>query len=331
LQVTSSSASQPATTDALGAVALTVQGGGSAPNATLNFVGLPLTQPVVYQGRVSSVSGTTLTQTSSTWAVDAFNSAAGTYFIELSSGANAGLMLDIVDTDAATHSLELAATVAGYASGGDTFKVRRHWTLAELFGATNAAGLTAGSLATADLVQVHVPGSQTYASYYYQNSGEGGAGWRSDASASTDVAATPLYFDEGLLVRRQTSALTWLVLGAVKTGPTILFVSPGLNFLPNVYPTGALTLGNAQLYTGSATTGVAGGSLTTADLVQAYAPATGVYTSHYYKTLGLGGTGWRANTSLSASAAAVELPIGGSVVVQRKASGVFLWRVPQPF
>jgi uncharacterized protein (TIGR02597 family) len=328
-----------ATTDPVGFVTLNINGtGGNAPSA-LTFLGLSMTRPVAFEGTVSTVSGTTIVCTGATWADGAFNGTNGPYFVEVTSGPLAGMMTDIVNTVAATQSLVLISPISGL-TGGETIKVRPHWTLPAVFGATNSAGLGgSGSVAGADEILVYDPVGQAYQTYYYKTTTYlGGAGWRTSANA--DASQVPLYIDEGILiVRKQPAPLSVVLTGAVKTGPTLIPISQGLNFVSNVYPAAGPslgTLGASQLFTGSATTGLAGsGSPAAADLVQFYsfnsaAPSQSTYTTYYYKTTTyLGGAGWR--DSANDNATSVALPIGQCLIINRQATGGFLWQIPQPF
>jgi uncharacterized protein (TIGR02597 family) len=316
------------TTDPVGFVTLTVRGHGGAAASALSFIGLSMTRPVEFQGVIDQVSSSTIVCNNATWADNAFNAGSGPCFLEITSGPWAGLMVDIVNTVAATKSLELISPIP--VVGGETFKVRKHWTLAAIFGATNSAGLGGGgSAAEADEILIYDAVNKRYDVYFYKNAGLGGTGWRSTAS-SASASAVPLYIDEGILVRRKQATDVAVVLsGAVKTGPTIVPITGnGLNIVANVYPGGALTLGASQLYTSSTSTGLAGGTIATADLVQVYNGSS--YVSYYYKNSGLGGTGWRADTG-TADVSATVISSGASVIIYRKLGGSFYWVMPQPF
>jgi uncharacterized protein (TIGR02597 family) len=323
-----------ASTDPVGAVALSVQGTGGTLTNALSFVALGMVQPTIYQGAVDSVSGSTLTQTASNWADNAFNGTGNACFVEITSGVKTGLRLDVVSTTASTHSLTLSGSVAAL-SAGDTFKVHKHWTLANVLGSTAATvAINPGTGSTADQVLVLNPATQLYTTYYFKNSGVGGTGWRSTGSTSVDTSNVPLYIDEGLLFSRKQSATVNLYLvGEAKTGATQIPVSSGLNIVSNVYAAGTVTLGNSGLYTGNSTTGLAGGTGSTADQLLTFNPATQLYTTYYFKTSGVGGTGWRSTASTSFDQTNAALVVGQSFIVNRKAAGTtaFTWTAAQPF
>jgi uncharacterized protein (TIGR02597 family) len=182
-------------------------------------------------------------------------------------------------------------------------------------------------------------GQGGYDQYFYQTSGFGGVGWRKiGGGVSTDQQNAPILLDDGLVVKRLQSAdVNVVVTGAVKLGPTQSPVTVGLNFIGNVYPSGSLTLGSSNLYTGSSTTGVAGGTSITADLVSIWNPTlaggSGGYEQYFYQTSGFGGTGWRKiGGGVSTDQSGTTLAVGHAVLINRMpSSGPFTWVVPQPF
>jgi len=135
--------------------------------------------------------------------------------------------------------------------------------------------------------------------------------------------------------------------GAVKLGTTLTTVFPGINIIGNVYPSGVMTLGltdaaanppkySSNLYTGSAATGVLGGTSGTADQIWIYNPTlnggAGDYDVYFYSMGGAEGIGWRRVGSGSANQAGTVLSSGKAIYLKRSASaGNFNWVVPQPF
>jgi hypothetical protein len=131
------------------------------------------------------------------------------------------------------------------------------------------------------------------------------------------------------VINRQQSAATNVVLmGAVKTGQTSVPVSTGYNFVGNIYAA-AITFADSGLYTGDSSTGIASGSVTSADQVLIWNPATTSSDTYYYQTTGLGGTGWRKSGAPSVDASATSIPVGSSVIINRKAATGFNWVIPQ--
>ena len=220
-----------------------------------------------------------------------------------------------------------------------TYTIRKNWTLTTVFGKNDESGLAQGASTTADEVLVYNSATGVYATYYYKNTSlppGSGTGWRSVNSSATDVSDSA-YFkpSDGILIQRFASSPVAITLvGAVKLGTSDIPVNTGLNILGNVYPGGTFTLGTSGLYTGSATTGLVGGTTTSADTVLIYDPSSKAYSTYYYKTSTPpgSGTGWRSILSSATPVDTTPIPVGASILVQRQASaGVFEWVAPQPF
>ncbi len=325
------SARADVTTDAIGYVTLTIKGQSGSGASALSFLGIGLTRPTVYKGVLESVGAASATTEAGDWSDSQFAPVGGVHYIEITSGAACGHASDITATDAQTKTIGVDPAFSQLLGGGEAFKIRQHWTLASLFGPNNEAGLGAGSNTAADEILVYDPVAGTYTTYFYKTSGLGGTGWRSAASASVDHSGAQLDPTRGILIRRkQPGDLKVKVFGVVKTGSTSFPVYAGLNILPNPFPSDALTLGNSGLFTEDPATGLAGGSNVSADKVLIFNGSS--YDTYYFKTSGLGGTGWRSAASVSADASATVLPSGTSILIQRaKDRGPFFWLVQQPF
>lgn len=314
-----------ATTDPVGFITLNVPGPTGGETSALSFKGLSLTRPVEYQGSAETVGANSLVDNEATWTDNQFNGANGAYFVEITNGANAGATFDIQATTAGTKTVTLVQNLPAGAAAPLTFKIRKHWTIGSVFGPANESGLGGGNSSTAD--QVLVFDGTAYDIYYYQTSGVGGIGWRKAGNAVSDASNAVLYSEEGVLVkRRQTGAVNIVLLGAVKTGPTLIPVSAGTNIVSNVYAA-SLTLNSSGLYTGNATTGVSGGTSNTADQVLVW---NGIgYDVYYYQTSGVGGIGWRKAGDAVTDAAGATIPTGSSLVIKRRGAAGFNWVAPQ--
>lgn len=326
------SQAQSATTDPVGFITLNVAGttGGSENVLSLNALGL--TRPVEYQGRAETVTATTIQDNDSIWVDDQYNDdPTSPYCIEITSGPKTGVVFDIVDTNASNHTLTIAATGGSDLSGVTapvSFRVRKHWTLASIFGAANEAGLHAGNASHADHVLIYAGGA--YETYYYSNATVGliTTGWRKIGGGNSNQANTIIYPDEGLLVNRfQTGNVSTILLGAVKVGATSVPVFSGLNIVSNVYAA-SMTLGSSNLFTSNAATGLSSGTATTADTVLLRTP-TG-YDTYFYNstTSGLLTPGWRKVGAGNADQSTTQIPVGASIIINRVGSA-FNWVVPQ--
>lgn len=334
LSLTAGALQAQVSTDPVGFTTISVAGNGGSGQPAYTFATLGMYNAVAFQSTTTSVGGSsTLVDTSATWADNAYNGASGqiTYYVEITSGTGAGTTYDITGTTAATQSLTLSQPLLAGITSGATYRIRPHWTLAGVFGATNQNGLTGGTSTTADQVLVWNSSTQGYTTFYYKTSGLGGTGWRSFSSPSVDASGTVLYPDDGfIIVRNQASATSLTITGSVKTGQSVIPVPAGYTLLGNVYAT-SMTLASSGLYTGSSSTGVAGGTSTTADQILIWNPASTGYDTYYYKTSGLGGTGWRAFSSPSVDASNTPIPAGAAIFVNRIGGGGtgFNWVAPQ--
>jgi uncharacterized protein (TIGR02597 family) len=327
-----------AVTDPVGFITLNISGTGGTTLGAFTFSSLGLTNPVVYQSASSTVTSNSLTVTAGPWAANQFNANGTnpTHFVEIvtpagagSQAPGAGTTYDILSNTATT--ITLMQNLAVGVLDGAQFKVRAHWTLGSVFGANNESGLGGGSSTTADRI-LRWNGSG-YDIFYYQTSGLGGIGWRKAGSASVNAAGTTLYPEDGLIINRfQSAPVSLVVKGAVKTGQTSIPITPGNNFVGNIYAS-AMTLASCGIYTGNSATGLAGGNSTGADQILIWNPTlsggAGGYDIYYYQTSGLGGIGWRKSGAASVDASSTVIPVGQSVIISRKAAGGFSWIVPQ--
>ena len=342
-----------ATTDPVGFITLTIKGTGGTQASAISFLGLGITPPVEYQGIADSVNGTTITSNNTAWTDNQFASTpAPGYFLEVTSGSNAGLMSLVASCNAAAKTLTVAddLTALGVANGA-TFKLRKNWSLGSLFGSTNSAGLGGGSSSTADLVLLWNPtlnsGTGGYDQFFYSTGGFAGVGWRKVGGGSTDQQYAAILLDDGLVVKRLQSAdVSVAVSGAVKLGPTESTILVGPNFIGNVYAGGVMTLGNTDatavppkyssgLYTGISTTGLVAGTSGTADLVliwnQTLNSGAGGYDQYFYSSGGFAGIGWRNVGGGSTDQKDTIIATGTSVLIKRNSGGSFTWVAPQPF
>jgi uncharacterized protein (TIGR02597 family) len=337
VSVTTSQAQTNVYTDPVGFITLTAGGTNDAPGASpyISQYALGMTQLPASRGNATA-NGANVVAVNAALTAGQFNLSADghpTAFIEITSGSFAGLLDDINSND--TANVYTFDDLTSFIGGGVTYKVYPHWTIGTVFGPQNQAGfLGASTSSSADQIQVWNPNTQGFTVYYYKTGGLGGTGWRSGASTSINVTNQQLYVDQGILVVRRTSGdVSVQLVGGVKLGTTISpVVSNGLTFAGNVFPAGQ-PLGTSTLYTGSPATGLLGASTASAaDQVQVWNPLVQGYTVYYYKTGGLGGTGWRsgASTSIDASTNTIGLAQLG-LIVRRAGNPAFNWFAPQPF
>ncbi len=295
------------------------------PGNSVQYLGVPFACPPVWRGPVTSIQANTLSFTNAEWEPASFVSRP--HYIEIIGGPWAGLMSDITGNTA--NTLMLADALPGDVVAGQVFAIRPHATLAGIFGALNSAGLQGGSsLATADEVRLFDPVSQGSLSFYYKTSGIGGTGWRGDSSPSIDRSGTRLYPERALaIIRRATTNLRIPSVGEARAAQLIFTIEPGINWLTATQPT-PLTLAQSNLYTGTPDTSLKGGaSLSTADELLRW---TGLkWESFYYKTSGIGGTGWRGDSSPSIDRSSQQLNPGDVFTIRRRAPSLFIHIRPE--
>ena len=317
---------QNATTTPVGVMTLRVRGKG-ATNAN-SFISLNLARPTAFQGVVgtkSLVGGqSVITFSSDLFTVDQFNGTGKNHYAQLTSGSNNGLVSQVVATTA--NSITLADDINDVLTDGTTtFKIVPYWTLATAF--PNGAGLNGGTApANADNVTI-LPAVGTALVYFYNTTY---SQWRRGTTDSSDVIIPP---GSGLLITRKFAGdVSFQITGAVNVGPTEAAVGAGSatgsrnTVISNPYPVASVTLATSGLYTGSASTGVVGGTApAAADNVVIYDPITGVPSSYFYNTTY---SQWRRGTTDSSN---VTIPDGVAVMITRKANrGEFSWYIPQP-
>jgi hypothetical protein len=317
------------TTEPVGFTKLRIAGKAKKQTSASSYLGINLVNPPIYQGTVTSRGSQSIGDAEADWVEDQFNGANGDCYLEIVSGPFAGITSDILATNAANKTLTIDDDLSSFLSGGERFKIRKHRTIADVFGKNNESGLKSStSFSSSDEVRLFNPVTQTFLIYYFDSARRG---WRTSADVVTDVSNTKLYLDQGVAIRRRaTGDLTLIVTGAVKTGPTVVPMGANSNLPANMYPAGLLTLGNCGLYKGG-TSGFAGASkVSSADEVQIWSGTA--FKRYFYKTGGSGGIGWRNSANLSVDASNTLIPLGSSVYVVRKNSRApFNWTIQQPF
>lgn len=337
-------AAQTPTTNPVGAIKLKILAAPYGGGEQLSFRALSLSRPVESQGvagtAANSGANSKLTDPRATWTTNQFNPAAATsetatYYVEIVRPAEAaaavpgeGITFDILQTDSATKTITLAGNLPTGVPGTQvSYRIRKYWTIADIFGATNRAGLGAGALGQADEILIYSPATGQFSTYYYKLDVTNGNSWR-NAATGAEAGGQKIYPEDGIVIRRrQTSDLPVNLVGAVKLGATSSAVNPGMNYLGNVYAAD-MTLTSSGLYTGDTTTGVKPGAQGEADEILIYNPANRGYRTYYYRLGGLGGSGWRSADDGSA-ASAVTIPTGSAIVLKRRGSTGFNWIAPQ--
>ncbi|MEN3940756.1 TIGR02597 family protein [Prosthecobacter sp. SYSU 5D2] len=289
-----------------------------------NFMGFALLPSMEMQGLVNIDAGRTsiFLQGAPNVALinDQFNTGSlPSHTIEISGSdgdAGVGFTSVITDTFALDNEIVLADAIPEGVADGATVKIWKLWTLADVFGADNSAGLTdAAAPAQADLIQI--PNGVGFDQYFYSNGeGEYTAGWRLVGDFTTDQGVVPLEFAGGIAITAR-SAKSVVIVGQVKPGNTRVNLQTGNNFVANLCPVNAvdsevgLTLETSGLQEGL----THGLTSVQADRVLLWDAQAGGYIQYYYSAPGgIAGTGWRRIGAGMADQKDVPLPDGAYII-----------------
>jgi uncharacterized protein (TIGR02597 family) len=303
-----------------------------------------LTQPVIWEGRVVSISSnptgpSIITVSGNPWSDNQFNGANGRHYIEGVSRTDSGALSDITATTQGTapenSSITTSDNLAAFVSVGETIKIRKHVTLGGFLGVSNEAGLLASDdPATADEVLIYQ--SATAISYfYYTGDLDFPAGWYDSEfnSAPGEAANVVIAPGQGVVIKRKAAGhVSFVTSGSAKVRDTRLPVVPGINVVGTT-AAASLTLSASGLHTGNPVTGIAASDdPTTADEVTIYTP-TGQLSYFYYSGDPDYPAGWYDSgfTLAPGEAENAVIPLGSAFVIHRKGGRpAFNWSQPAP-
>jgi len=121
----------------VGFITVTANGTGGTQSNAITLAGLGLTQPVLFQGVFEPpLERIPFVDTGATFTDNEFNVSNGTgnaCYLEITSGTNAGVLLDIASTTAATQTINYGSGDTNRNRSGDSFAIRQHWTIGSVF------------------------------------------------------------------------------------------------------------------------------------------------------------------------------------------------------
>jgi hypothetical protein len=253
------------------------------------------------------------------------------YYLEVTSGSNSGLIVEIAGKN--TGSVSVSSGDAALFVGNENFQIKKFTTLADVFGATNSAGLLGGdSVSNSDVIWAVSNGS--WRQYFFYDDGFGGdvdpLQWQTPGSfvSKGDARIDP---DQGVLVIRKPGVnTTATITGSVKSTPSFVPFINGAQIVTNPYPVDK-TLGTLGLKTGNSGTGlVEGDSTATSDVV--YKLDNGTWKQFFVYNDGFNGdidpVDWQTPGSNS-SQANVVVSAGEALLIVRRGSS-FTWSVVGP-
>lgn len=250
---------QNSATDPVGFHTITVYGATGGPRFSLIAPGL--VNPIEYASGTTSINATTVTVEGTPFAgfdyglvlagVDGQGSpipAHLAYYVEVTSGAEAGAWANITANTDNTLTVDKDLS----AGGAEKIAIRKHVTVADLFGAGNEAGLDPGdSPAVADEISLFANGvSQVF---FYDDTPTF-EGYYDAAFNRRDL--TPIEPQQAVYVQRKVAGdVNFTRAGHVKVGPTKLQVNTGFNAMANPRAVGVddntnpvFTLGASNLF-----------------------------------------------------------------------------------
>lgn len=306
---------QQAETEASGFQTITVRGGN------YGLIGINFLRPIIASGALESATDTSVTDVEGDF-LEALPS--GTrLWLELVDGPNQGCWSIITPNTATT--LDTVGNLEAYVTPGVRYEVRAAMTVSDIFGVENQTGLKAGNSQTADMVWIPKEAGGFDKLYYAAaNPPFLTAGWRMIGAGNADMAQTPIYHVEGIIIeRRDSSDLRLTLAGVVKTTVSVIPITSGFNYLERSYPVGA-TLGNSGL-----ASALQAGTSQTADVVWLTNTAGG-YDKYYYAisqppTIT---AGWRAVGAGNADQSEVALTPG--FIIERRAAASNIKLMPDP-
>ena len=270
-----------------------------------------------FQNVITATADNSITCANAGWTLNEYENS---YYIMILSGTNTGMSTTITGNTGDT--LTTADNLSQVLTGDEQFAIHKYTTIADVFGATNSAGLRGGAhsgLADNILIQT---GSSSFSTYYYKDSGPiGGVGWRG-ANPTVDASQTIIPHGAGIIVvRGEPTDITITVLGSVFPKDVVTPIEAGFNWKTASIPTD-VTLANLfgpnneAMLQGGAHSGLA-------DNILVF-DANGNITTYYYKNVGLiGGIGWRGANPTSDQADTVIARPGEMFLINRSGGGAF--------
>lgn len=312
LALTSLAGAQQATTDPVGYITINVA--AKASGAAITPIAPTLVNKVEFSGTISAINATTITLNGAAFTANQFqastypdSSPLYSYYVEVTSGTGEGAWTNISGNTA--NSITVVDDMTPFASVGATVKIRKHVTVAEVLGANNSAGLQGGEDAgTADEVFFVDASTKKTRSVFFESVSKV---W-SDADYN-DAGNFPIEPQQGLLVKRKANTpVSFVRVGHVKTGKTLLAIYAGQNVVAVPRAVG-VTLGASNLPL------TPGDDAGVADEVFVY--NNGEATSYFNDGTGLFDAEYQPGEN-------VLLKEGTAVVIKRKVNTDTNWSVP---
>ena len=301
-------------------------GSGTAKKTTL--ISIPLLEDVRITGkatgRITGVGATTITSTGAGWSAGQLSTPTAPYLLEITSGAAQGRIFQLstatantadmvtIDAGEATRTGNLTTLgIVADATNGDTYRLWPADTLGSFFGTPETTGIQGGATAAAaDTVTLVANGS---AVTYFYNTGVTPARWsRVGLGGGTDAGNVAILPYTGVqYARLANTPLQFRVLGRMPAGQRkVAIKNSGTTLLSPYWPV-SQTLGQLGLH--NLPGWVSSTTVAAADTVAL--TANGSVTTYYHD-----GNSWRRVGLGAGSSDAVTVPVGASVLINKKGS-----------
>ena len=228
-----------AVTDPVGYVTIQVRAPG-----TLSFVAPSLVNKTEFAGVVTSHGANTITVAGTPFTPNAFDTdvepiVGVQYYVEITNGAGTEGLWTNITTNLTNNQITTEDDLSGsIVDGTTTIKIRKHVSIADVFGATNAAGLFGSDqVSTADEIKILDTQTKNVKSVFYYDDGSYEQWMDADFVEVPKLAIQPgqgLYID-----RKGAGSLSFVNVGHVKTGPTMMTFDPGISIIGVPHAVGA--------------------------------------------------------------------------------------------
>jgi hypothetical protein len=290
--------------------------GNSGSGSRVTCLSLPIVGPVAAAGVITSIGTNTFKDTNANWQSGAFADTHGAYYVEFDSG----LMMEISASDASTKTISLGGDIRNIANVGNPYRIRKNFTVGEIFASGNISGVKTGlNDAASDNVMLYLPETQSTLTLFCFSLSN--AWYTSQYQPATDLT---LYPEQGVFVRRRaTNDIVLYSHGTAKEGATQVPVYPGLNLLGTLKSAKNVRLADLNLYTGNTNTGVAEGvNMQSADNLRLVNDDGSTSTYFYFP-----GYGWVDSSYKAANDILVE-PGSAFFIIRKAPRNAFFWNIP---
>ncbi len=201
--------------------------------AVVNLFGIPFYREVIFSGRPKSADRSVLSFEPGQWQQGELDLVNSSYYVEIVSGANAGILTDIDAVNEGLMRIETADDLSALLSSEDRVVIGRHHTLFSIFGDDNRLGLKPGvnRVEADELIVFDAVRQRPDVFFFSSNLGA----WVNSARRNLRCPDLILYPGQGLFLRRKDRArILYVASGPVMERSVSILVQPGINVMADV-------------------------------------------------------------------------------------------------